>query len=470
MTVNCAVVVLGVGTSGEDSALRLARAGLDVVGIEKALIGGECPYWACLPTKSLARSASLLAEARRANGLVGRVDVDPDWSTIAARLRAEVTGGWDDSGAQARFEAEGGRILRGQGRVVAPHTVRVGDTEVVGDRGVLVATGSSPVIPPIPGLADVPYWTTHEAVEAETLPASLVVLGGGAVGCELGQVFARFGVDVTIVEGRERLLPAAEPEASRLVEDALRRDGINVRSGTLATGVHSDGDGVMVHLDSGDTVRAQTLLLALGRRADAESLGVTSAGARTNHGFIVVDEQLRAAEGMWAIGDVTGRGLLTEVAVYQGLLAVEDILGKHPPRADYSAVPITVFTDPEFGSVGLTEQAARDQGHDVAVTVKDVQATFRGWLHRVGGEGTIKLVVDCEQDRLLGATVVGPRASDVLGFLAIAVQARVPVSRLGTMIYAFPTFYGGIGEAIGAYGRGLVRALDPDARPLLDDG
>jgi pyruvate/2-oxoglutarate dehydrogenase complex dihydrolipoamide dehydrogenase (E3) component len=326
------------------------------------------------------------------------------------------------------------------------------------------------VIPPIPGLAGVPYWTTHDAVEAETLPASLVVLGGGAVGCELGQVFARFGVDVTIVEGQERLLPAAEPEASRLVEDALRRDGINVRSGTLATGVHSHGDGVMVHLDSGDTVRAQTLLLALGRRADADSLGVTSAGARTDHGFIVVDEQLRAAEGMWAIGDVTGRGLLTEVAVYQGLLAVEDILGKHPPRADYSAVPITVFTDPEIGSVGLTEQAARDQGHDVAVTVKDVQATFRGWLHRVGGEGTIKLVVDCEQDRLLGATVVGPRASDVLGFLAVAVQARVPVSRLGTMIYAFPTFYGGIGEAIGAYGRGLVRVLDPDATPLLDDG
>jgi pyruvate/2-oxoglutarate dehydrogenase complex dihydrolipoamide dehydrogenase (E3) component len=465
----CDVVVLGMGTCGEDATLRLTRAGLDVVGIEERLIGGECPYWACLPTKSLVRSAGLVAEAKRADGLIGRVTVEPDWSLVAQRLRAEVTGGWDDAGGVARFTGRGGRFLRGSGTVTGPRTVAVGDTEVTARLGVLVATGSRPAIPRIPGLADVAYWTTHEAIAAEELPESLVILGGGAVGCELGQVFARFGVEVTIIEGRPRVLASEEPAASQLVTAALEADGVTVLTSAKVIAVSRADRSVAVHLADRREVGAQRLLIAAGRVADADSLGVTAAGATTAAGFIAVDDRMRAADGLWAIGDVTGIAMLTEVALYQGMIAVEDILGADPPPAAYDTIPRAVFTDPEVGAVGLTEQQARGEGREITVVRKQLGATFRGWLHRTGNDGVITLIADRGEDRLLGATVVGPRASDVLGFLALAIHARVPLPDLVQQIYAFPTFYGALGEALGAYGRGVVRVLDPDTAPMFDD-
>ena len=469
MSESCEVLVLGMGTCGEDAALRLARAGVDVIGVEGNLIGGECPYWACLPTKSMIRSAGLVAEARRAHGLVGDVNITTDWSVIASRIRSEITGGWDDTGGVERFEDKGGRFVRGWAKVTGPNQVEVDGSAITADRGILVATGSSPMIPPIPGLADVPYWTNREAIEVEELPGRLVILGGGPVGCELGQVFARFGVDVTIVEGEERLVRTEEPEAARLVAEGLAEDGVELRLGARAESVTGDAQGVTVQLDDGSEVTADRLLVATGRKANADSLGIEAAGGSTNRGFVEVDELMRAASGLWAIGDVTGKGLLTQVAEYQGMIAVEDILGAHPRPADYSAMPRAIFTDPEVGAVGMTEAEARRLGHDVTVKLKDVRSTFRGWLHTVGNSGLIKLIVDRGEDRLLGATVVGPRATDVLGFLALAVQERVPVPNLVNMIYAFPTFYGGVGEALGAYGRGVVRVLDPDTAPVVDD-
>lgn len=469
MKQECEVVVLGMGTCGEDASLRLANAGVDVVGIEGRLIGGECPYWACIPSKWLIRSTNMMTEARRANGLVGKVTVEPDWTVIASRIRAEVTGGWNDSAGVGRFEARGGRFIRGFGRLTAPGEVEVEGTKIVAKRGVLVATGSQPLIPPIPGLDDVPYWTNHEAIEVEELPGSLVILGGGPVGCELGQVFARFGVDVTIVEGQERLLHVEEPETSQLVADALKEDGVELRLGVRAASVANDGDSVSVRLDDGTSVTADRLMVATGRRADADSLGVTAAGATTDRGFIHVDEYMRAADRLWAIGDVTGLVLLTQVAEYQGMIAVEDILGGAPRPADYKVMPRAVFTDPEVGGVGMTEGEAQAEGHDVTVTVKDLRATFRGWIHGVGNQGLIKLVADRGENRLLGAAVVGPHATDVLGLLSLAIQERTPLDNLVHMIYAFPTFYGAVGEALGAYGRGLVRVLDPDAVPMFDD-
>jgi pyruvate/2-oxoglutarate dehydrogenase complex dihydrolipoamide dehydrogenase (E3) component len=465
----CDVVVLGMGTCGEDASLRLARSGLDVVGVEARLIGGECPYWACLPTKSLVRSAGLVAEARRADGLVGRVTVEAEWSIIARRLREEVTGGWEDSNGVARFEAAGGRFVRGWGTLTGPKTVSVGDTSIVARRGVVLATGSRPSVPLVPGLDEVPYWTNHEAVAAEELPSSLVVLGGGAVGCELGQVFARFGVDVTIVEGRERLLPGEEVEVSTVVADALAADGVAVLTGVGVAEIRGDDRSVVVRLDDGSEIEGARLLVATGRTADADALGVAAAGASTDGGFVRVDGRLRAADGLWAIGDVTGIGMLTEVALYQGTIAVEDVLGASPAEADYTVMPRAVFTDPEVGSVGCTEAEARAQGRDVTVLRKDLGATFRGWLHRTGNAGLLTLVVDRAEDRLVGASVVGPRATDVLGMLALAVQARTPLEVLARTIYAFPTFYGVIGEALGSYGRGLVGVLDPGAEPLFAD-
>ncbi len=224
----------------------------------------------------------------------------------------------------------------------------------------------------------------------------------------------------------------------------------------------------MAELTDGSSVVAAHLVVATGRTADADGVGAARAGARTNAGFVGVDSRLRAADRLWAIGDVAGVGLLTEVAHHQGRVAVEDILGADPEPVSYATLPRVVFTDPEVGAVGLTELAAREAGHDVVVATKDLRVTFRGWVHRVGNEGLLHLVVARAEDRLLGATVVGPRAGDVLGMLALAVQARVPVSELARTAYAFPTFYGAVGEAVGAYGRGIVRVLDPGASPVVD--
>ena len=469
MAFDCDVVVLGMGTCGEDAALRLAAAGLDVIGIEANLIGGECPFWACLPTKSLVRSSNMVKEARRADGLVGSVAVETDWAVVAARIRAEITGGWDDSGGVKRFEARGGRFVRGTGTLVGPHRVAVGDDELSARIGVLVATGSTPLIPPIDGLDDTPFWTHREAVASESLPESLAIIGGGPVGCELAQVLSRFGVKVTIIEGSARLLAHGEPEASALIMDAFVDEGIDVRTGVHVASVSGDDEEVRLHLDDGSVLTAARLLLAVGRRGTADRLGLENAGANVSGGFVKVDEWMRAVAGLWAIGDITGPPLLTQVAVYQGRIAVEDILGASPRPADYSAMPAVTFTDPEVGSVGLTEDQARREGRDVSVELKRLEATFRGWLHRTGNTGLIKMVADVDEKRLVGATVVGPNAGEILGFLHLAVARQIPLENLVDLIYPFPTMYGGIGEALGAYGRGIVRVLDPGTAPMFDD-
>lgn len=463
------VIVLGVGTSGEDISLRLMAAGLDVTGVEARLVGGECPYFACLPTKSMIRSANLLQEARRADGLVGTVDVTADWSPVATRVREEITGGWDDSYAVARFEGHGGHFVRGRGTLSGPTTVTVDGVEYEASRGIVIATGSKPTIPPIPGLTDVDHWTTRDAIQAAELPSSLLVLGGGAVGCELSQVFARFGVAVTIVEGRERLLPLEEPEASAVIAEAFESEGIAVLTGARVESLSASDGTVTASMTDGSQVSAERLLVATGRSVDVDGLGLDTADVSAPDGFIEVDERVRAASGIWAVGDVTGVGMFTHVAMYQGSIAVADILGKDPAPADYTVLPRATFTDPEVGSVGLTERQARDIGYDAEVVVKHVGSTFRGWLHKTGNDGVIKLVVDRGSGTLLGGTSVGPRGGDVLGMLSVVMKTGTQVAGLVDMIYAFPTFYGGVGEAIGAYGRGLMQVLDPGSTPMFTD-
>lgn len=467
MTDEVDVVVLGLGTGGEELGGRLALAGLDVVGVEPELIGGECAYWACLPTKLMVRASNLIAEARRVNGVAGEATVTADWGLVAERVREQVTGGWDDTLAAERFADRGGRLVRGHGKFVGPRTVQVGDERFTARRGVVIVTGSEPAVPPIPGLDDVDFWTSRDAVAAEELPRSLLVLGGGAIGCELGQVLSRFGVDVTVVEGADRLLPHEEPEAGTIVRSVFEAEDITVRTGALAERVETRDDGVLVALSDGAELAAEQLLVATGRTARTDGLHLDAAGLETVDGFIAVDEHLRAGDGVWAMGDVTGRGLFTHVALYQAPIVEAGILGESPPPADYTAVPRVTFTDPEVGAVGLSESGARDAGVDVAVTVKDVPATFRGWLHGPGNGGLIKLVADRGAGVLVGATSIGPHGGDVLGLLSLAVHARVPLDELRRMIYAFPTFHGGVGEAIGAYARALVQVLDPDAEFLI---
>jgi pyruvate/2-oxoglutarate dehydrogenase complex dihydrolipoamide dehydrogenase (E3) component len=424
------VVVIGLGPGGEEVAGRVAAAGLETVGIESRLVGGECPYWGCIPSKAMVRAADVLAEGRRIPGRAGTADITPSWEPVAARVR-EVTGGWDDREAVDRLEGKGVRFIRGKGRIVGPKQVAVGDEVFHARRGVVIATGTAPLVPPIDGLANTPYWTNREAIEITERPESLIVLGGGAIGCELAQVFARFGTKVTLVEALPRLLALEEPETSDLLRKTFESEGIEVHTGTKAERIHYDGRFTVNDLE------ADRLLIAIGRRTNLDGLGQDGR-------FVEVDANMRAGDGLWAVGDVTGKGLFTHVAVYQARIAARDILGENGPPAEYEALPRVTFTDPEIGAVGLTEKQARDKGLDVRVYLTDLSVSARGWLH--GAEGLVKLV---ESDgRLVGATTAGPMGGELLSALAVAVHGQVPVDRLRHMIYAFPTFHRAIEAAL----------------------
>jgi pyruvate/2-oxoglutarate dehydrogenase complex dihydrolipoamide dehydrogenase (E3) component len=442
------VVVIGMGPGGEDVAGKLAAAGLDVIGIDRELVGGECPYWGCIPSKMMIRAAHLLAEARRIPGMAGDATVTPDWAPVAQRIRDEATDDWDDTVAVERFEGKGGRFLRGTGRITGPHQVTVGDEVIDVRRAIVVATGTSASIPPIDGLADVDFWTNREAVEAKELPPSLVVLGGGAIGVELAQSYARFGTKVTIVEAADRLVPMEEPEAGAVLAEVFAQEGIEVRAGTSVTGVSSVRDGVRVEVDDGSTLEAARLLVATGRRADLAGVGLGAAGIDDQQRWVPVDDHQRVTEGIWAVGDITGKGAFTHVAMYQSAIAVADILGHDHPPAQYHALPRATFTDPEIGSVGRTEAHAREAGMAVAVGSTKVPHTARGWLHKAGNDGFIKLVADTDRDVLVGATAMGPNGGEVLGLLTLAVHAETPIATLRQMIFAYPTFHKGVEDAL----------------------
>jgi pyruvate/2-oxoglutarate dehydrogenase complex dihydrolipoamide dehydrogenase (E3) component len=447
MTEKADVIVLGMGPGGEDLGGKLAVAGLDVVGIERNLVGGECPYWGCVPSKMMIRAANLLAEARRIDGIAGSSVVNPDWSPVAARIRAEATDNWNDKVAVDRFEGKGGRFIRGAASFTGPRTVSVDGNEIEAERGVVIATGTTAAVPPIAGLADTHFWTNHEAIEADTLPESIIVLGAGAVGAELAQVFARFGVKVTVVELFDRILFVEEPEASAVVTDSFEADGIEVIVGADTKRVSYDG-GFTLELEDGRTVQAERLLVTTGRQANLPGLDVAKAGLDPEAKFVKVDNRMRAGDGLWAVGDVTGEGAFTHVAMYQSGIAVADILGKPTHDASYHALPRVTFTDPEVGSVGLNEAQARDEGLDVAVATAAVPSTARGWLHKAGNEGIIKLVADSREGVLVGATSAGPMGGEVLSMLTLAVHARLPITTLRSMIYAYPTFHRGVEDAL----------------------
>ncbi len=452
------VVVLGMGPGGEEVAGRLAHAGLSVVGIEGKLLGGECPYWGCVPSKMMIRAANLVAEARRVPGMAGTSTVTPDWAPVARRIRDEATDDWDDKVAVDRFVGEGGRFVRGWGKLDGPRRVVVGDDVYEAGRAVVVAAGAKAWAPPVPGLAELRgrYWTNREAIETETVPDSLVVIGGGSIGVELGQVFARFGADVAIVENSDRLVPVEEPESSALVDEALRRDGVGIHTSARITGVRHEGNGgndsgngrFVVELDGGTAVTGERLLVCTGRRPDLAALNVQSIGVDdTAHG-IPVDGHLRVTDGVWAVGDVTGVGAFTHVAMYQADIAVQDILGDDPLPANYRALPYVTFTDPEIGSVGLSEAEARRQGLPVRVGHYPIPKSTRGWIHKAGNEGFIKLVEDTDRGVLVGATSAGPTGGEVLSMLTLAVHAEIPVQTLRRMIYAYPTFHRAVEAAL----------------------
>jgi pyruvate/2-oxoglutarate dehydrogenase complex dihydrolipoamide dehydrogenase (E3) component len=442
------IVVVGMGVGGEEVAGRLAQAGLSVVGIEHRLVGGECPYWGCVPSKMMIRAANLIAETRRVPAMAGQSTVDPDWTPVAKRIREEATDDWDDKVAVERFVGKGGRFVRGYGRLAGRGRVEVAGEVFRARRGIVVGTGTAPAVPPIDGLAGTPYWTNREAIEADELPDSLLVLGGGAIGLELAQVFARFGVPVTVVEALDRLLAVEEPESSALVHKVFEAEGIGVRTGVKATRVEHDGQQFTLTVHSGQTYVAHRLLVATGRRATLGDLGLGSVGLDENARFLSTNEWMRAGDGIWAVGDVTGHGAFTHVAMYEADVAVRDILGQGGPTADYRALPRVTFTDPEIGAVGLTEAQAREEGIAVRTAYTDLTASTRGWIHKAGNAGFIKLVADAQRSVLVGATSAGPVGGEVLGALAVAVHAEVPIPTLASMMYAYPTFHRAIEAAV----------------------
>jgi pyruvate/2-oxoglutarate dehydrogenase complex dihydrolipoamide dehydrogenase (E3) component len=443
------VIVLGLGPGGEYVAETLAEAGLHVTGVEPRLVGGECPYFGCVPSKMMIRAANVIAETRRVPSLAGTSSVIPDWSLVARRIREEATDYWDDKVAVDRFTGKGGHFVRGSGSITGPGQVVVGDETFTARRAIVINTGTDPAIPPIDGLAGTPYWTNRDIVQAEEVPKSLIILGGGAIGAELAQVFARFGTEVTVVEAQTRLLPLEEPESGELLERVFTTEGIKVCVNAPAERVSHRADRFTVHLGQA-ALMAERLLVATGRRVDLVSLGVASIGLDEHARSIATDEWMRAADGVWAIGDITGKGQFTHMSMYQADITVRDILGQGGASADYSAVPRVTFTDPEIGSVGLTEAQARETGFKVRAACTQVPYSARGWIHKAGNEGLIKVIMDTERGVLLGATSAGPTGGEVLSALQVAVRAQVPVATLRNMPYAYPTFYRAIEDALKA--------------------
>jgi pyruvate/2-oxoglutarate dehydrogenase complex dihydrolipoamide dehydrogenase (E3) component len=447
------VVVIGLGPGGEYAAGALAEAGLHVTAVEDRLVGGECPYFGCVPSKMMIRAGNLLAEAGRVPGMAGTSVVDPDWSPVALRIREEATDHWDDKVAADRFTGKGGHLVRGRGTITAPGEVTVtasdGPRVLRARTGIVINSGTEPAIPPIAGLAGTPYWTNREIVQAEQVPESMIVLGGGSIGAELSQVFARFGTAVTVVEALPRLVSFEEPEASSLIERIFTAEGIKVCTDAPAERVSHNGSHFSVHLGM-STHMAERLLVATGRRVDLPALGVASVGLDDTAHAIPTDGWMRAADGVWAIGDVTGHGAFTHMSMYQADIVVRDILGQGGEPADYRAVPRVTFTDPEIGSVGLTEAQARSAGLRVRTGLTQVPYSARGWIHKAGNDGFIKVIEDADRSVLVGATSAGPWGGEVLSALQVAIRAEVPLATLRNMPYAYPTFYRAIEDALKA--------------------
>jgi pyruvate/2-oxoglutarate dehydrogenase complex dihydrolipoamide dehydrogenase (E3) component len=441
------VVCLGGGVAGEAIAGGLQGSGLSLAVVERELVGGECPYWGCVPSKTLLRSAETLEESGRARKLAAsRVEWDVDFPKVSKRV-LWMARDLDDKGAAAALEATGARLFRGEGTLLDFRTVQVGGEQLVAKRAVVIANGGTAAIPPIPGLDTVHYWTNRQAAVPRELPNTLAILGGGAVGIELGQAFARLGSRVTVIEAGPRLLGLEEPEAGAALRPHLEADGMTLIVGDACESVEPHDDGVMLHLKSGTIISAGRLLVATGRRPNVEAWRASGL-TQTERGWLKVDpETLEARAGVYGAGDVTGLGGFTHLAYYHGQIVARRLRGEDA-RADHVAVPRVTYTDPEVASVGLSEALARERGIDVAVAGAEPGEAARGYIHDFHG-GTIKLVADRERRVLVGATMVTPRAGEILGELVLAVKAGTPLRALADVIHPFPAFNRILGAVLG---------------------
>ena len=435
------VVVLGAGSAGETVATTLAARGRSVALVEGGRVGGECPYVACMPSKSLLRSAQARGTAGRLAEL-GGATASPQLEDGAAAFRAavrrrdDIAEHRDDSGAAQELEEAGVVLVRGFGRITGPGELEV-DGRTLRWTDLVLSTGSRAVVPPVQGLDAVPTWTSDEALSAQERPASLLVVGGGAVGCELSQVHARFGTSVVLVDPGDQLLGREEPSVARLLAAALREDGVDIRFGVEADRFEASGGGALCHLSDGSTVQVERVLVATGRQPWTDGLGLEALGIEPGEqGQLVVDDHCRVADHVWAAGDITGEAPYTHTANYQARIVAANLLGEDR-TADYRAIPRAVYTEPSVASVGMDEATAREAGLDARTAVMDLREVAR--TSTEGSSGG-RLVLTAADGVLVGAAAIGPHADEWLNEATLAIRARVPLAVLADVVHAFPTF------------------------------
>jgi pyruvate/2-oxoglutarate dehydrogenase complex dihydrolipoamide dehydrogenase (E3) component len=435
------VIILGAGPAGEVAAGRLGDQGLDVAIVEPHLIGGECSFYACMPSKALLRPGELLTEARRIPGVREAVTGELDVRAVLDR-RDEIIHNLDDSMMEPWLTDRGVAVVRGDGRLDGERRVRVGDDTLVARRAVIVATGSAPLIPPIPGLDDIKPWTNRESTTAKEVPGRLVILGGGVVGVEMAQAYTSFGSKVSLVEGGDRLIGREERFASEDVRESLQEKGVEVHLGVRASAVRAENGEVVVELEGGEgPLRGEQLLVATGRKLNTTDIGLDTVGLEPGKP-VEVDDRMRANDWLYAIGDANGRALLTHMGKYQARVAADVILGEDAQCLvlDGQQSPRVIFTDPQVAAVGYTLAAAQEAGLNVRVAdVPTQSAAGASFYGRDDARGTARFVVDEDRSVIVGATFTGPEVAEFLQAATVAVIGEVPLERLFHAIPAFPT-------------------------------